>query len=156
MQVGGYCAGVADEHTMARIIVKWLILTIAVMAASYTLSGVYVEDFFSAFFAAAVLGLLNTFFRPILIILTLPINILSLGLFTFIINAILIKMASGVIAGFEVADFWTAILASLIISVVNWILGVILRDGGGGFFSGRRPRGRGYIDLEKKDGDRWE
>ncbi len=139
---------------MTRIIVRWLILTIAIMAASYTISGVYVEDFFSAFFAAAVLGLLNTFFRPFLIILTLPINILTLGLFTFVINAVLIKMASGVISGFEVTGFWAAILAALIISIVNWLLGILLRDGGG---FPRGPRhGGGYIDLEKKNGDRWE
>jgi len=126
------------------------------MAASYSLSGVYVKDFFSAFFAAAVLGLLNTFFRPILLVLTLPINVLSLGLFTFVINALLIKMASGVISGFEIVDFWTAILAALIISIVNWILGILLRERSG-FSGGGRPSDRGdYIDLKKKDGDRWE
>lgn len=141
---------------MTHIIIRWIILTIAVMVASYTLAGVYVEDFFSAFFAAAVLGLLNTFFRPILLVLTLPINVLSLGLFTFVINALLIKMASGVISGFQVADFWTAILAALIISIVNWILGILLRESGGFARGGRRGDSGGYIDLKKKDGDKWE
>ena len=129
-------------------------MTIAIMAAAYMISGVHVENFFSAFFAAAVLGFLNTFFRPILIILTLPINILTLGLFTFVINALLIKMASGVISGFEVEGFWAAILASFVISVANWLLGILFRDTGG--FSGHSKRHNGFIDLEKKDGDRWE
>ncbi len=69
------------------LLIRWLILTIAIFITAYLIDGIHVAGFFSAFFAAAILGLLNAFFRPILLILTLPINILSLGLFTFIINA---------------------------------------------------------------------
>jgi len=131
---------------MRGILIRWLILTAAIMVASYVIEGIQVKGFFSALFAAAVLGILNAFFRPILIILTLPINILSLGLFTFIINAMLLKMASGVISGFEVYGFWPAIFGSLLISVVSWILSSFINE-----------RGRmEYIDLKKKDGDRWE
>ena len=75
-----------------RFLLRWFILTIAIIFASYLLEGIRVDDFLSAFLAAAFLGLLNIFFRPVLLILTLPINILSLGLFTFVINAILLKM----------------------------------------------------------------
>jgi len=107
--------------------------------------GIQVKGFFSAFFAAAILGVLNAFFRPILIILTLPINILTLGLFTFIINALLLKMASGVISGFDVRGFWAAVFGSVIISIVSWALNSFIS-----------PKGRvEYIDLKKK-GDRWE
>ena len=116
------------------------------MFASYIIEGIQVKSFFSALFAAAVLGILNAFFRPILIVLTLPINILSLGLFTFIINAMLLKIASGVISGFAVYGFWSAVFGSLLISVVSWILSSFISE-----------RGRvEYIDLKKKDGDRWE
>jgi len=131
---------------MRGILIRWLILTAAIMFASYIIEGIQVKSFFSALFAAAALGILNAFFRPILIVLTLPINILSLGLFTFIINAMLLKIASGVISGFEVYGFWSAVFGSLLISVVSWILSSFISE-----------RGRvEYIDLKKKDGDRWE
>jgi putative membrane protein len=131
---------------MKGIFIRWLILTAAIMFASYVLDGIQVKGFFTALFAAAILGILNAFFRPILIILTLPINILSLGLFTFIINAMLLKMASGVISGFEVYGFWSAIFGSLLISLVSWALSSFINE------QGRME----YIDLKKKDGDRWE
>ena len=131
---------------MRGILIRWLVLTAAIMFASYLIEGIEVKGFFSALFAAAVLGILNAFFRPILIVLTLPINILSLGLFTFIINAMLLKMASGVISGFEVYGFWSAVFGSLLISIVSWVLSSFINE-----------RGRmEYIDLKKKDGDRWE
>ena len=130
---------------MRGILVKWLVLTAAIIIASYVLDGIQVAGFFSAFFAAAILGVLNAFFRPILIILTLPINILTLGLFTFIINALLLKMASGVISGFDVRGFWAAVFGSVIISLISWALNSFIS-----------PRGRvEYIELKKK-GDRWE
>jgi putative membrane protein len=130
---------------MKGILVRWFILTAAIIVASYLLDGIQVKGFFSAFFAAAILGILNAFFRPLLIILTLPINILTLGLFTFIINALLLKMASGVISGFDVRGFWAAVFGSIIISVVSWALN--------SFISSRGKME--YIDLKKK-GDRWE
>ena len=131
---------------MRGILIRWLILTAAIVFASYVIEGIQVKGFLNALFAAAVLGILNAFFRPILIVLTLPINILSLGLFTFIINAMLLKIASGVISGFEVYGFWSAVFGSLLISVVSWILSSFISE-----------RGRvEYIDLKKKDGDRWE
>jgi putative membrane protein len=80
---------------MMGFLIRWLILTIAIIVASYLLEGIHISGFFSAFFAAAALGILNALFRPILILLTLPINIMTLGLFTFIINALMLKMASG-------------------------------------------------------------
>jgi putative membrane protein len=133
---------------MMGFLIRWLILTIAIIAASYLLEGIHISGFFSAFFAAAALGILNALFRPVLILLTLPINILTLGLFTFIINALMLKMASGVIPGFEVHGFWTAVFGSLIISVVSWLLNSFISDRG-------RVERVDYIDLKRK-GDRWE
>lgn len=135
------------------------------MAAAYLIDGIHVSGFWGAFLTAAILGLLNTFLRPILLLLTLPINILSLGLFTFVINAILLMMASGVIAGFEVRSFGSALLGSLVISGVNWILNILVSETG--YPTQGQPSGKGpfykksngsknYIDLEKKDDDRWE
>lgn len=128
------------------LLVRWLILTAAIMVASYLIQGIEVNGFFSALFAAAILGVLNVFFRPILLILTLPINILTLGFFTFVINAVLLKMASGVISGFVVHGFWSAVFGGFIISVVSWLLNSFIND-----------QGRvGYTDLRRKEGGRWE
>ena len=129
------------------LLVRWLILTAAIMVASYLIQGIEVNGFFSAFFAAAILGVLNVFFRPILLILTLPINILTLGFFTFIINAVLLKMASGVISGFVVHGFWSAVFGGLIISVVSWLLNSFINDQG---------RLGGYRDLRRREDGRWE
>jgi len=132
------------------VLLRWSILTMAIMAASYVLDGVYVRDLFTAFWAAALLGVLNVLLRPILLILTLPLTILTLGLFTFVINAFLLMMASGVVGGFAVDGFGTAVIASLIISVINWFLSTVLAGP-------RRPRRQDdFIDLDRKDDDRWE
>jgi len=112
------------------IFIRWLILTIAIMIASYLVDGIRVSGFFSAFFAAAILGILNAFFRPILIILTLPLNLMTLGLFTFVINALLLMITSGVIAGFEVHGFWSAVFASFLISLVSWVLTSFINEHG--------------------------
>jgi len=131
---------------MNGIIVRWLILTIAIIVTSYLLDGIQVSGFFSAFFAAAILGILNAFFRPFLLIITLPINILTLGFFTFVINAILLMMASGVIPGFEVAGFWSAVFGSLFISLISWFITSFINE-------------RGtvqYINLKHTEGNRWE
>lgn len=116
--------------SVGGIFIRWLILTIAIVFASYIVSGIEVESFFSALLAAAILGILNVFFRPVILILTLPINILTFGLFTFVINAMMLKMASGVIPGFHVYGFWSAVFGAFIISVVNWILSTVMQDRG--------------------------
>ena len=130
---------------MNGIVVRWLILTFSIIITSYLLEGIQVNGFVSAFFAAAILGILNAFFRPILFILTLPINILSLGLFTFVINAVMLMMASGLISGFYVDGFWSAVFGSLFISLVSWGLNSFINE-------------RGtiqYIDLRKGRNNRW-
>jgi len=140
---------------MKGMLIRWLILTAAIMFTSYLMSGIQVAGFSNALLAAAILGILNAFFRPILIILTLPINILSLGLFTFIINALLLMMASGVISGFEVKGFWSAVFGSLIISIINGILGSWFSERGKG--RGRAVRrNKGVIELKRTKHDTWE
>lgn len=139
------------------IIVRWIILTLAVIASSYAIEGIYVENFTSALFAAAFLGLLNVVLRPILLILTLPINVLTFGLFTFVINAFLIITVSEIVPGFKVAGFWAAVLGALVISVVNWILSALVRDGRGSRRQYRRTaKDRTIIDLRDDGSGRWE
>lgn len=130
---------------MRGIALRWLTLTGAILLSAYLFDGIRVSGFFSALFAAGLLGILNAFFRPIALLLTLPINILSLGLFTFVVNALMLKMASGVIAGFEVRGFWTAVFGALVISLISWALNTFISD-----------KGRvDVIDLKHRGGDRW-
>ena len=131
---------------MNGLVIRWLVLTVAILITSYLIEGIVVTGFFTAIFAAAVLGILNAFFRPIAIILTLPINILSLGLFTFVINAIMIKMASSIIPGFSVHGFWAAVLGALLVSIISWVLNSFINEKGS----------VQYIELKHKGGNRWE
>ncbi len=107
------------------IILKWLISTVAVILASYLLPGVALAGFWAALWVALFLGLINVIIKPILVILTLPINILTLGLFTFVINALLILLASSVIQGFSVSGFWIAMLFSIILSIFTYLLNMV-------------------------------
>ena len=148
---------------MPGILIRWLTTTAAIVATAYLLDGIQVSGFFSAVLAAAMLGILNAFFRPIALLLTLPINILSLGLFTFVINALMLKMASGVIPGFSVYGFWTAIFGSFLISVISWLLNAFIGEKGSltainpkqGRHSGTGKQDD-TIDLENKGDNRWE
>ncbi|UCF95645.1 MAG: phage holin family protein [Desulfobacterales bacterium] len=141
---------------MNGILIRLLTLTAGIIVTAYLLDGIQIRDFSSAFLAAAMLGILNSFLRPVALILTLPINVLSLGLFTFVINALMLKMASGVIPGFDVQGFWTAIFGSLLISVISWFLNSFINDRGKlTYISLNRPRDES-IDLKHKGGDRWE
>jgi putative membrane protein len=94
----------------------------AIVITSYLLPGIHVSSFMAALVTAVVLGILNAIMRPILILLTLPINILSLGLFTLVINAFVILIASLLVSGFTVDGFWWALLFSIILSIVNGFL----------------------------------
>lgn len=105
-----------------KIIIHWLIATIAIVITAYILPGVSVSGFLPAFVAAAVLGLVNAVLRPIIVILTLPINLLTLGLFTLVINALMVYITDTLVPGFEVAGFGWAILFAIILFFVNWVL----------------------------------
>jgi putative membrane protein len=136
---------------MIGLLIRWLVLTAAILAASYMLEGITVTSFWSALAAAAILGVLNVILRPIILILTLPVNILTLGLFTFVINAALLMLVSGLISGFDVHGFWPALWGSIIISIVSWLLTAFISDRGKVVYI----REEKAIDLKKR-GDRWE
>lgn len=108
------------------LIVKWLIMTASVMIAAYVIPGVTVSSFFSALWVALFLGIVNLLLKPLLILITLPINILTLGLFTFVINGLIILLASSVIKGFQVSGFWTAVLFSIILSIINYLMNLLI------------------------------
>ena len=113
---------------MKNKIISWLVATLAIIVSAYILPGVTVSSFFAAFVTALVLGIINAFIKPVLIILTLPLNVLTLGLFTFIINALLIMLTGIIVPGFEVASFWWALLFGLILSLVNFVLNRVVEN----------------------------
>src|ERR1700712_4743429 len=107
-------------------IIKVLITAVAVYVAAYLIPGVHIADIRTTVIVALVLALLNTFIKPILIILTIPITIVTLGLFLLIINALMVKWAADLVKGFTVAGWWPALLVSLVVTVVSYILGGLL------------------------------
>jgi len=133
---------------MRGVLLRWLVLTAAVLAASWLLDGIRVSGIFPAILAAALLGILNALLRPFLILLTLPLNILTLGLFTFVINALMLLIVSAVIPGFDVRGFWTAVFGALIIGAASWLLNRFIGSEG-------KVETADYIDLKQRRG-RWE
>lgn len=114
-----------------KLILKWLLSAAALLFVAYLYSGVQVQGFGSALIAAAVIGLFNVILRPVLVVLTLPVTIITLGLFLFIINALMFWAASGVLEGFQVRGFAAALIGSLIYSAI----GLLIESALGGIFS---------------------
>lgn len=105
-----------------NIIINWLISALTIALTAYILPGITISNFITALLVALVLGIVNAFIRPILIILTLPINILTLGLFTFVINALLVLLVAQIVPGFKVASFWNALLFAIVLATINWFV----------------------------------
>lgn len=103
----------------------WLVTALAIGITAYLLPGIEVAGPFAALVAALILGLVNAFVRPVLLVLTLPLNVLTLGLLTFAINAFLILLTASLVPGFTVAGFWWAMLFSLVLAIVNWSLSAL-------------------------------
>ncbi|TAG26958.1 MAG: phage holin family protein [Burkholderiales bacterium] len=105
-----------------KILAKWLLSAMALLAVAHFYSGVVITSFVAALIAAFVIGLLNTIVRPIFIILTLPLTVITLGLFLFVINALMFYMASGLLDGFKVKSFVAALIGSLLYSVAGMVI----------------------------------
>ena len=107
---------------MKHLIVKVLINAAALMFTSNLIDGIYVDGFGSVLVAAIILGIVNAIIRPLLLVLTLPLNVLTLGLLTFVINGIMLKLAAAVVGGFDIVGMWPAIVGALVLSVVSTVL----------------------------------
>lgn len=105
-----------------KLVIKWLLSATALLAVAQIYSGVEVAGFGAALIAALVIGLFNIFLRPIMIVLTLPVTLLTLGLFLFVINALLFWAAAEVLEGFQVQGFGAALLGSLIYSILGLVI----------------------------------
>jgi len=109
-----------------KIIVRWLLLAAALLLLAHLYSGVHVTSFGAAMIAALVLGLLNTLLRPVLVLLTLPVTVITLGLFLFVINALMFWAAANLLDGFAVAGFSAALIGSLIYSLCGMAIDVVV------------------------------
>ena len=114
---------------MLRLIVTWLLNALALLVLPYVVHSIRVTSVSSALFAALVLAFINTLIRPLLVLLTLPVTLLTLGLFIFVINALMLLLVSAIpFLGFVVNGFFVALIASIVISAVSWALSMVLPD----------------------------
>ena len=109
-----------------KLLLVWLINTVSLIAVAYLLPSISVSGFATALVAALVLGLVNTVIRPVLVLLTLPATILTLGLFIFVINGLLFWFVGSFIAGFVVAGFWAGVFGAIVYSLISWLLSALL------------------------------
>jgi putative membrane protein len=109
-----------------RLLITWLINAAALFALPYLMQSIQVDSFVVALIAALVLGLLNALIRPLLVLLTLPVTVLTLGLFVFVINGLLFWAAAYFVDGFHVAGFWPAVGGAILFSIISWALSAIL------------------------------
>jgi putative membrane protein len=105
-----------------RLLAIWIINALALLALPYVVPSVQVASFSTALIVALVLGLINAVLRPLLVILTLPATLLTLGLFIFVINALLFQLAGNLVDGFNVGGFWPALFGSIAYSLISWAL----------------------------------
>lgn len=105
-------------------LINWLVATLAIVITAYLIPGTIITSLFAALVAALILGLINATLKPLLLILTLPINILTLGLFTFVINAALIMLTDYFVPGFDVGGFGRALLFAIVLSIINFAFSV--------------------------------
>ncbi|PKM79244.1 MAG: hypothetical protein CVU88_06795 [Firmicutes bacterium HGW-Firmicutes-13] len=117
---------------MRGLIVRWIINGLALYLTAHIIEGINIESFIASLFAAFILGLVNAVIRPIINILTLPINFLTLGLFTLVINGFMLWLVGDVVAGFEVQNvFFAGIFGAIVLSIISGILTMLIKDARG-------------------------
>lgn len=114
---------------MTQLLLRWLINAGALLMLPFVLPSIRIESFFTALVVALVLGLVNAVIRPVLVLLTLPVTLLTLGLFILVINALLFWFVASFIEGFTVTGFWSAFFGAIVYALISWVLSaVLLRD----------------------------
>ena len=115
---------------MRGLVIRWLVSAAALYLTSLVVRGIEVQGIGSLIFAAATIGILNAVVRPLILLLTLPLNILTLGLFTLVVNAFMLKLASEVVRGFEVHGFWSALGGWLLLSFFTFLINLVIGETG--------------------------
>jgi putative membrane protein len=113
-----------------RLLLAWLINAFALVAVAYLMPGISVASFTTALVAALVLGLINAIVRPVLVLLTLPVTIITLGLFIFVLNGLLFWFVGSFIQGFVVDGFWSGVFGAIVFSLISWLLSALLLRAG--------------------------
>ncbi|GEM_PF-49632 len=139
-----------------KFLLKWLVYTISLFIVSHVVAGVSIENWQSTVIAALVLGLVNTFIKPFLIALTLPINILSMGVLTLFINGFMFYLASRFVAGFTVSGFSSAFWAALLFSIVSFFVNLLLAPNTGIHYRGFKAAGRSQDGASRVDNDTYD
>jgi len=121
-------------------IIRWLVNAVGLLIVSKIMQSIEIDGILTAIVAAAVIGLINIFLRPLLIILTLPINILSLGLFTLVINGLIFYFVGSIVEGFHVTGFLAAFLGALILSIINVLATFLIGMG----------KGKAFIHIQRR------
>ena len=111
---------------MMTLLLSWLVNTVALIAVAYLMPSIKVDTFITALIAALVLGLVNAIIRPVLVLLTLPVTLLTLGLFIFVINGLLFWAVGSFVKGFVVDGFWAGFLGAIVYSLISWVLSALL------------------------------
>lgn len=131
---------------MRGFLLRWLISAISLIFVGYLVPGIVVDGFFYAVVAAAFLGVCNAIIRPVLIILTLPLTIFTLGFFILVVNALMLLLVSVIIKGFHINGFWPALWGAIILSLLSWLASSFINS-----------KGRiGYVEMKKKEDGTWE
>jgi putative membrane protein len=115
---------------MRGLFIRWALNALALWLMDRLVAGIHVDGTAPLFFAALVLGVLNAFLRPLLLVLTLPINLLTLGLFTLIINGVMLRLAAAAVRGFTIESFGSAVLGAVVLSVISFLLNLFIADSG--------------------------
>jgi putative membrane protein len=110
------------------LLLVWALNAVALLLVPYVIPGVHIESFYSALVGVLVLGLVNTVVRPIFVLLTLPVTLLTLGLFLFVINALMFWLVGGILSGFRVDGFFSALFGSIIYSVASWLFSSMIQS----------------------------
>ena len=113
---------------MLKLIVHWLLVALSISLTAYLVPGVYIENYATALVAAVILGILNVLVWPILAILTLPITVLTLGLFLFVVNALVLKFGAALVPGFAIEGLWPAILGSTVLTIAGWLIKLVFDE----------------------------
>lgn len=136
---------------MKKFLLKWFINIIALLVVIHVIAGVSVDNMQTVLVAALILGLLNAFIRPFILILTLPLTILTFGFFTLIINGLLFYLAAKFVRGFTVAGFWSAFWAALLFSIISSILNFLFAPKINIRYGSFRPKGGNHHGIDKDD-----
>ena len=115
---------------MMNLLIAWLVNSISLIAVAYLMPSIRVDTFVTALIAALVLGLVNAIIRPVLVLLTLPVTLLTLGLFIFVINGLLFWAVGSFVKGFVVDGFWAGFLGAIVYSLISWLLSALLLKSG--------------------------